>query len=118
MYFLKFFQSVAQRFLRDVEDFNVSDSILQGIVLVFQFMHASVVEASLHYEQELSRHNYVTPTSYLELLSSYTELINKKKGSLTEGVGRLTTGKVSVAKPLKLPALLDTIRFRHFIEIR
>ncbi|KAJ8971587.1 hypothetical protein NQ317_002870 [Molorchus minor] len=28
---------------------------------------------------ELSRHNYVTPTSYLELLSSYTELMNKKK---------------------------------------
>ncbi|ENN83120.1 hypothetical protein YQE_00519, partial [Dendroctonus ponderosae] len=48
-------------------------------------MHASVVEASERYLQELSRHNYVTPTSYLELLSSYTELMNKKKGSLTEG---------------------------------
>ncbi|KAL1506667.1 hypothetical protein ABEB36_005991 [Hypothenemus hampei] len=55
-------------------------------------MHASVVEASERYLQELSRHNYVTPTSYLELLSSYTELMNKKKGSLTEGVGRLKTG--------------------------
>lgn len=88
------FQSVAQQFLRDVEDFNVSENILQGIVIVFQFMHASVVEASVRYEQELSRHNYVTPTSYLELLSSYTELINKKKGSLTEGVGRLSTGKI------------------------
>ncbi|KAF7263463.1 hypothetical protein GWI33_002261, partial [Rhynchophorus ferrugineus] len=84
--------SVALQFLKDVEDLNVSNKILQGIVIVFQFMHASVVEASERYKQELSRHNYVTPTSYLELLSSYTELMNKKKGSLTEGVGRLKTG--------------------------
>lgn len=75
-----------------MEDFDVSENILQGIVIVFQFMHASVVEASERFKQELSRHNYVTPTSYLELLSSYTEIINKKKGSLTEGVGRLKTG--------------------------
>ncbi|KAH1020081.1 hypothetical protein HUJ04_009807 [Dendroctonus ponderosae] len=78
-------QSVALQFLKDVEDLNVSETILNGIVVVFQFMHASVVEASERYLQELSRHNYVTPTSYLELLSSYTELMNKKKGSLTEG---------------------------------
>lgn len=55
-------------------------------------MHASVVKASALYLQELSRHNYVTPTSYLELLSSYTDLLNKKKGSLTEGLGRLRAG--------------------------
>ncbi|XP_030767557.1 dynein heavy chain 1, axonemal-like isoform X2 [Sitophilus oryzae] len=85
-------QSVALQFLEDVEDLDVSPEILQGIVMVFQFMHASVVEASERYRQELSRHNYVTPTSYLELLSSYTELMNKKRGSLTEGVGRLKTG--------------------------
>uniref|UniRef100_A0A1Y1N3H8 Dynein heavy chain coiled coil stalk domain-containing protein n=3 Tax=Photinus pyralis TaxID=7054 RepID=A0A1Y1N3H8_PHOPY len=66
--------------------------MLNGIVVVCQFMHASVVDASDLFLQELSRHNYVTPTSYLELLSSYTNLMNTKKGSLTEGVGRLKTG--------------------------
>ncbi|CAG9819626.1 unnamed protein product [Phaedon cochleariae] len=85
-------QSVALQFLKDVENLEVSEKILQGIVVVFQFMHASVVEASELFKLELSRHNYVTPTSYLELLSSYTDLMNKKKGSLTEGVGRLKTG--------------------------
>ncbi|XP_056631499.1 dynein axonemal heavy chain 1-like [Diorhabda sublineata] len=85
-------QSVALRFLKEVEDFDVSERTLNGIVMVFQYMHASVVEASRRFEIELSRHNYVTPTSYLELLSSYTELMNKKKGSLTQGVGRLKTG--------------------------
>lgn len=76
----------------DITELDVSPKILQGIVVVCQFMHASVVKASTLYLQELSRHNYVTPTSYLELLSSYTELLNKKKGSLTEGIGRLRTG--------------------------
>ncbi|CAH1982445.1 unnamed protein product [Acanthoscelides obtectus] len=85
-------QSVALQFLNDVENLNVTEEILQGIVFVFQYMHASVVEASERFKQELSRHNYVTPTSYLELLSSYTELMNKKKSSLTEGVSRLQTG--------------------------
>ncbi|VEN45683.1 unnamed protein product, partial [Callosobruchus maculatus] len=85
-------QSVALQFLNDVENLNVTEEILQGIVCVFQFMHASVVEASERFKQELSRYNYVTPTSYLELLSSYTELMNKKKSSLTEGVSRLQTG--------------------------
>lgn len=75
-----------------MEDLNVSHEILEGIVMVFQYMHASVVKASELFKLELSRHNYVTPTSYLELLSSYTELMNKKKGSLTQGVGRLKTG--------------------------
>lgn len=75
-----------------MEDLNVSQEILEGIVTVFQYMHASVVKASELFKLELSRYNYVTPTSYLELLSSYTELMNKKKGSLTQGVGRLKTG--------------------------
>ncbi|XP_060531534.1 dynein axonemal heavy chain 1-like [Cylas formicarius] len=85
-------QSVALQFLKDVEDPTFTENLLQRIVVVFQYMHASVVEASDLYRQELSRYNYVTPTSYLELLSSYTDLMNKRKGSLVEGIGRLKTG--------------------------
>lgn len=84
---------MAFQFLDDITELDVSPEILGGIVVVCQFMHASVVNASALYLQELSRHNYVTPTSYLELLSSYTDLLNKKKGSLTEGLGRLKIGK-------------------------
>lgn len=42
--------------------------------------------------QELNRHNYVTPTSYLELLSSYGNLLEKKKMELMSAAHRLTTG--------------------------
>lgn len=42
--------------------------------------------------QELDRHNYVTPTSYLELLSSYGDLLGLKKRELQAAAERLTTG--------------------------
>ncbi|XP_044749962.1 dynein axonemal heavy chain 1-like [Coccinella septempunctata] len=85
-------QSVALQFLDDIPELDCSEEVLKGIVVVCQFMHASVVDASELYRQELSRHNYVTPTSYLELLSSYSNLINVRKNSLLEGTSRLRIG--------------------------
>ena len=38
---------------------------------IFGTMHRSVTEASKKMLQEMKRHNYVTPTSYLELVSGY-----------------------------------------------
>lgn len=77
---------------------GVSPKVLQGIVVVFQYMHASVVKASDTFLLELSRHNYVTPTSYLQLLNSYSDLIIKKKGALIQGARRLTTGILLINK--------------------
>ncbi|KAF5308293.1 hypothetical protein FQR65_LT06286 [Abscondita terminalis] len=85
-------QSVALRFLKEIKELTVSNDVLNGIVVICQFMHASVVDASRLYLQELSRHNYVTPTSYLELLSSYSNLLGKRKVFLSQGVGRLKSG--------------------------
>ena len=42
--------------------------------------------------QELNRHNYVTPTCYLELISSYGDLLEKKRNELNLGIIRLSTG--------------------------
>nr|XP_022908003.1 dynein heavy chain 1, axonemal-like [Onthophagus taurus] len=85
-------QSVALQFLEEIPDLDVTPAVFQGIVIMCQFMHASVVDASSLYLQELSRHNYVTPTLYLQLLSSYTDLMVKKKTELEEGVNRLKIG--------------------------
>lgn len=79
-------------YLCQLDDLNIPNDIRDGIVNIFQFMHASVVKASELYKSELSRYNYITPTSYLQLLSSYTELMNTKKSSLLGGVNRLKIG--------------------------
>ena len=41
-------------------------------------IHQSVVEMSKQFLAELSRHNYVTPTSYLELLGTFSRLLKLK----------------------------------------
>lgn len=81
------------QFMNEIdESMRLSPELTNGIVNVFQFMHASVVRASAKFKDELGRTNYVTPTSYLELLSSYIELLSKKRGTLTTGIGRLKIG--------------------------
>ncbi|XP_024940673.1 dynein heavy chain 1, axonemal [Cephus cinctus] len=85
-------QTVALQFLSEIQDFSVNEKILKSIVKTCQYMHSSVIEASEHFLVELNRHNYVTPTSYLELLSSYGDLLSKKKEELVSGISRLVTG--------------------------
>ena len=55
-------------------------------------IHQSVAECSLRFKQELSRSNYVTPTSYLELLGIFAKLIRLKKSELSNQRNRTKTG--------------------------
>ncbi|XP_049940877.1 dynein axonemal heavy chain 1-like, partial [Schistocerca serialis cubense] len=85
-------QSVAMRFMDEMPELDVTEEILNGIVITCQYMHQSSADASEQYLQELSRHNYVTPTNYLELLSSFQRLYGTKRGELANGIKRLQTG--------------------------
>lgn len=38
------------------------------------------------------RYNYTTPKSYLELISLYKQLLDKKRGQLTQAKQRLESG--------------------------
>jgi dynein heavy chain len=42
-------------------------------------MHSMVTDLSNRYLAEARRHFYVTPTSYLELISSYKDLLQKQQ---------------------------------------
>lgn len=63
-------------------------------------IHQSVAQKCKVYLAELGRHNYVTPKSYLELLSIFTYLIGKKKQELKVAKTRMKSGldKVSFFK--------------------
>ena len=66
---------VAEKYLEEVnlgEAENAQDSQLhQNIASVFVTVHRSVVEMSERMLFEMKRHNYVTPTNYLEFVSGY-----------------------------------------------
>lgn len=55
-------------------------------------IHQSVALKCKEYLEELARHNYVTPKSYLELLSIFTFLIGKKKQELKTAKNRMKSG--------------------------
>lgn len=77
-----------------MDDLEVEENILNGIVTTCQFMHQSVVDMSHKFLAQLNRHNYVTPTLYLELLASYSLLLKKKKLELIMAIRRLKTGNL------------------------
>ena len=65
---------------------------MEGIVSYCVFIHESVREKCIKFETQLNRHNFVTPKSYLELLTLYKTLLEKKKNDLTTLRNRISTG--------------------------
>jgi len=61
-------------------------------VEVFKNIHKSVESISVRFLQELRRHNYVTPKSYLELLALYIAILKEKKTDFRKQVDRLKGG--------------------------
>ena len=57
-----------------------------------KFMHKYVEGLSREYHQKLGRYNYVTPMSYLELISLYNQVRRKKRGELDSVLQRFTNG--------------------------
>ena len=71
----------------DAESTNV-----EGLVTLFGDIHQSVATKSLQYLAKLSRHNYVTPTSYLELLGIFKKVLGIKKNEIVSAKHRTKTG--------------------------
>jgi len=57
-----------------------------------QEIHSSVALNSTRFLQELSRYNYVTPTSYLQLLAIFSNLVGSKKQEVATARNRTKTG--------------------------
>lgn len=80
---------VAQRFLEDVE---LSSDHRKGVVNLCKNFHESTRMLSGKFERELGRHNYVTPTSYLELINTYKTLLGKCRDKVSYQRKRYTIG--------------------------
>ncbi|XP_073447685.1 dynein axonemal heavy chain 1 [Aquarana catesbeiana] len=85
-------QSVASSFLMEIPELESRDSVIQGMIQMCVEMHQSVAVKSKQYLAELSRHNYITPKSYLELLGIYSSLIGKKLMEIKTAKDRMKSG--------------------------
>ncbi|XP_041458176.1 dynein heavy chain 3, axonemal-like isoform X7 [Lytechinus variegatus] len=69
-------EMVAHKFLDDVE---MSDEIRAETVVMCKHFHETVRAMSDRFFTILRRANYVTPTSYLELIKTFKTLLNRKR---------------------------------------
>eukprot|EP00947_MAST-08B_sp_MAST-8B-sp1_P002409 g2409.t1 len=75
----------------------------EAVVTTFKEIHQTVEKQSEEFYERFLRRNYVTPTSYLELLSAYVKLLVQKRkevGTMRErlsiGVEKISSTKVQV----------------------
>lgn len=82
-------EMVANKFLEDTE---MDDKIKQECVIMCKHFHESVRIMSEKYFDILRRHNYVTPTSYLELILTFKNLLASKRTEVLTMKNRYLTG--------------------------
>ncbi|XP_011509795.1 dynein axonemal heavy chain 7 isoform X7 [Homo sapiens] len=82
-------QAVASRFLEEIE---MSEEIRDGCIDMCKSFHTSTIDLSKSFFVELQRYNYVTPTSYLELISTFKLLLEKKRSEVMKMKKRYEVG--------------------------
>lgn len=73
---------VANRFLADIE--LPDEDIRTNIAYHMAEVHISISEANIDFLNMERRYNYTTPTSFLELISFYKILLDKKRDKITD----------------------------------
>lgn len=79
----------------------------QHAVSMFKQIHMSVENTSKAYYTVLRRRNYVTPTSYLELLSSFGKLIGMKRQEISTKRDRLQIGLDKLSETKKMVSVMQ-----------
>ena len=85
---------------------------------MFKTIHKSVEKVSVQYLEQLRRHNYVTPTSYLELLSIFRTIMLQKKIDLKVQITRLKSGLDKLQEANKSVAEMKIILKGNILLIR
>ncbi|GBP05920.1 Dynein heavy chain 7, axonemal [Eumeta japonica] len=81
--------AVATRFLKDVD---LTELERDTAIKLCQVFHTDTQELSRQFLLRLKRYNYVTPTAYLELISTFKLLLGKKRREILSDEKRYTTG--------------------------
>lgn len=69
----------------------------EGCIEMFKVIHQSVEKMSFRFKDEMNRISYVTPTSYLELLSTYKKVFKERTKEIGDARMRLSRGLTVLA---------------------
>ena len=82
-------EGVAVRFLKDVD---MQEEVKGHAKHMFKYFHSSSHEASGKFKAEINRYNYVTPTSYIELLKTFSKNLGAKQAFIGKAKQRYEIG--------------------------
>ncbi|KAJ3188443.1 Dynein heavy chain 3, axonemal [Gaertneriomyces sp. JEL0708] len=85
---------VATRFLEDVD---LTPEVRPAVIRMCKQFHVDARALSQTFYSRLRRHNYVTPTSYLELIKTYKTLLQSKRKEVDGLRNRYVTGLEQLA---------------------
>jgi len=60
----------------------MEEGIRHGCIEMCQEFHTTTMRLSSRFLAELERHNYVTPTSYLEMINTFKLLLDNKRSQV------------------------------------
>ena len=83
--------SVAKNILEQKDDIALGKQI-DGVIECIKYIHKSVEKISIKYLAELRRYNYLTPTSFLEFLSLFHNILVKKTQENQNNIDRYEMG--------------------------
>ena len=87
-------EKVGNKYLEGLE---MEDWMKHECVDICKTFHTSADTLSTRYLEELGRHNYVTPTSYLELIGSFKTLLSAKQDETMKAKRRYEVGLEKLA---------------------
>eukprot|EP00929_Paragymnodinium_shiwhaense_P038462 TRINITY_DN20312_c0_g2_i4.p1 TRINITY_DN20312_c0_g2~~TRINITY_DN20312_c0_g2_i4.p1 ORF type:complete len:4213 (-),score=1296.02 TRINITY_DN20312_c0_g2_i4:279-12917(-) len=82
-------RGVADHFLHQVD---LQESVFRGVVEICVEMQKSVFTLVSRFHAEMQRYYYVTPTSYLELINAFKDVLESKRTEVTTMKGRYDEG--------------------------
>jgi dynein heavy chain len=83
-------QSVSKRFLGELD--LGTDAEKANIISFMPYSFLAVNAASAQYMERERRYNWTTPKSFLELISLYKSMLDKRRTETTNGINRLSNG--------------------------
>mmetsp|Transcript_11130 Transcript_11130/g.16401 ORF Transcript_11130/g.16401 Transcript_11130/m.16401 type:complete len:2518 (+) Transcript_11130:122-7675(+) len=92
---------VSEHFLKDVENLKINgmenSDVLEKVCQLCVYVSSSVRDYSEKFLVELRRYNYTTPTSYLELINLYTNMLETQKDTYNKALHKYEKGLSKLA---------------------
>ncbi|KRX11121.1 P-loop containing nucleoside triphosphate hydrolase [Pseudocohnilembus persalinus] len=82
-------ESVARKFISEI---TLEEEIKQSCIEVLQYFHQQTIQQSDSFYQKLRRKYYVTPTSYIEMIVLFKELLETHRHKVTDDQTKYVNG--------------------------